>query len=334
MAFGNLFDGYCMIHAEHATSERRPWFEQELKRVGVDRYTVVNAPQITDDDPRVLRFRSKSSKRTKRSIPARISLVDARVACLNLAQRNKWRNVVIMEDDVIFRERFSIWWSEVESEVSNYNWDILFMYRGGQMNGKEMFADEIKPQEKTRLIAIPGTIRTHCYVVREQHYKAYERAIKHSMSNGRSADSKSTFKYLKENSSCRIVATNRPLAGQNKSFKSSIRAASVDNWLRVDSPDMIGTRGQDKLCVDAAWRLEHRKDAGYLLVSEKNSIRINESAAAVVAMCDGEHTIPTIIDQLTKHTNENSSTIEKDVLEVLNNLAAKGIVRIPPTQSS
>ena len=62
MAFGNLFDGYCMVHAEHATSERRPWFEKELHRVGIDNYTVINAPQYTDDDPRVLRFKKKEAE--------------------------------------------------------------------------------------------------------------------------------------------------------------------------------------------------------------------------------------------------------------------------------
>ncbi|MDA9981490.1 hypothetical protein N9H39_01860 [Gammaproteobacteria bacterium] len=225
MAFGNLFDGYCMIHAEHATSERRPWFEQELKRVGVDRYTVVYAPEITDDDPRVLRFKNESGNPgSSRSVTARISLADARVACLNLARRNKWQNVVILEDDIIFRKQIAEWWAEAEPGVAKFNWDILFLYR----------ALAVELQGKTRLVRIPGTLRTHCYIVREQHYKIYERAIRHSIWKGRSVDSSTTFKFLRKNSNCVIVATSRNLAGQCANFKSSINSkVREDSMLKV-----------------------------------------------------------------------------------------------------
>ena len=38
MSFGKIFDGYCVIHAEHCTGKRLQWFERELKRVGVNDY--------------------------------------------------------------------------------------------------------------------------------------------------------------------------------------------------------------------------------------------------------------------------------------------------------
>ena len=43
-----MFDGYCVIHAEHSAADRREWFEHELKRVGVNDYTIVAAPKIDD----------------------------------------------------------------------------------------------------------------------------------------------------------------------------------------------------------------------------------------------------------------------------------------------
>ncbi len=224
MAFGDLFDGYCLIHAEHATKERRPWFEKELHRVGIDHYTVINAPQITDDDPRVLRFAKLENERKKqtRSVAARISLADARIACLKFARSNKWRNVVIMEDDIIFRQEFTEWWAESESNVVEMNWDILFLYRSGIVEHKG----------KTHLIRIPGTIRTHCYIVRESHYEIYERAIRNSIWKGRSVDTKTTYKFLKEHCKCKIFATSRNLAGQSAAFKSSISSATRKDTMR------------------------------------------------------------------------------------------------------
>ena len=234
MAFGNLFDGYCVIHAEHATSERRPWFEQELKRVGVDRYTVVKAPIIDDDDPRVIRFAKKESERKKssRSVSARVSLADAQIACLNLARSNKWRNVVIMEDDIIFRQQFAKWWAEAEPGVAKFNWDILFLYH---------HCISSEPQGETHLYRIRGTLRTHCYVVREQHYKIYERAIRHSTWKGKTVDTSTTYNFLRINSNCRIVATSRNLAGQCAKFKSSITSKGMqDTMLAVFGVKRLG----------------------------------------------------------------------------------------------
>ena len=90
MSFGKMFDGYCVVHAEHCTSDRRVWFEQELNRIGVNNYTIVAAPKIDDHDPRLIPFKRKN--RTK----MRISLYEAVMQCIEIAKSKKWRNVVIM----------------------------------------------------------------------------------------------------------------------------------------------------------------------------------------------------------------------------------------------
>lgn len=96
MSFGTLFDGYCVIHAPFVTAERRPWFERELRRVGVDKLTIVEAPQIAPDDPRLDRYGRTAGE---------LSLLEAHRSALRLAIEREWRHVVVMEDDIVFVRR-------------------------------------------------------------------------------------------------------------------------------------------------------------------------------------------------------------------------------------
>ncbi len=219
MSFGKLFDGYCVVHAEHCTSDRREWFEHELKRVGVNHYSIVSAPKIEDDDPRLARF--TRTRKCKAKAKSRVSLFDAVMKCIDIAKSKNWRNVVIIEDDIIFRKNFSARWSEVKSEVSDYNWDILFLYR---RNGYQ-----IELGAPTRLIQIQNTLCTNCFVVREEFFSVYQDA--RSIDVGGPSDSYKTFYYLSRNN-CRIFSTSRNLSGQKGGFKSSITGRSHPDSLK------------------------------------------------------------------------------------------------------
>ncbi|MCK5360475.1 MAG: hypothetical protein KAJ95_07600, partial [Gammaproteobacteria bacterium] len=163
MSFGKMFDGYCVVHAEHCTSDRREWFEHELKRVGIEDYTIVEAPKIEDDDLGLSRLKGKHRIRRAKS---RFSHFKATIKCIDIAKDKKWRNVVIIEDDIIFRKQFSARWAEVEDEVSDYNWDVLFLSR--------RIGLQIELDAPTRLIRIRSTPRTNCFVIREAFFSVYQ----------------------------------------------------------------------------------------------------------------------------------------------------------------
>ena len=307
VSFGTMFDGYCVIHAEHCTSERREWFERELNRVGVNEYSIVVAPKIDDCDPRLTRFKENYHRKAR----PRISLFEGLNKCIDIARKEKWRNVVIMEDDIIFRKRFSKWWSEVESEVADYNWDILFLYR--------MQRIRVELGGPTRLIPIKQTMNTHCFVIREEWFSAYQDA--RSWKIGGPSDSGKVFRKLRENH-CRLVATSRNLAGQKRSFKSSrtgrknvdtihscfwvheIRHHRLyvcqihDFYLDTDSSSSIGFR--------------------YHLISQKRKTRIPiNDTAVMVWQCCKEPILVSDLLELIAERFPGVDSIEADVLFLL-----------------
>jgi len=217
--FGKTFDGYCVIHAPYATAERRVWFERELERVGVDHYTIIEPSQIKAHDKRLEYFGNDTP-----TARAQISIAEVVKKCIDFAKSKKWKNVVIFEDDILFRKEFKTWWPEVEGEIEQYDWDILFLYR---------WAGELLAEQsiQTNLIPIQKTLCTHCFVVREDFYSVYQNAIDYSLQNGNPIDTDFTFEYLNKKG-CRIVATSKNLAGQRCNFRSSVTGALRPNTLQ------------------------------------------------------------------------------------------------------
>jgi len=104
----------------------------------------------------------------------------------------------------------------------------------------------------------------------------------------------------------------------------------MKRYVEAYMPDLVNISGHDKLCIDVSWRVEDTDDADYLLKNETKSLSINDSAATVITMCDGKHTIPTIIDQLVDETNADYLTVENDVLGLLDGLKKMGVVKRLP----
>ena len=123
MSFGQLFDGYCLIHASRLVPERRKWFGKELQRVGVNNYSIVNAVEIEDGDKRLENFCQQPKSGVQLSLALSLKM------CIDIARRNQWKSLVILEDDIVFRQEMSQWWLEVEHEVCDAGWDLLFLYR-------------------------------------------------------------------------------------------------------------------------------------------------------------------------------------------------------------
>jgi hypothetical protein len=222
MSFGNTFDSYLIIHAPFVSPERRPIFENNLKSVGVKEFSVVEASQIKNDDPRLKFYENKAA----------LSLIDAFDKCICLAKKEKWQNVIIFEDDIIFRRKFQIWWEEIEDEVKQYNWDILYLYRWNIELIRE-------PRAKTNLLPIKHTFCSHCFAVRENAYSAFQEALNYAMQKNKTADSPEVHEYLNKNK-FKVLATSRNLAGQAGSVKSVIssftREATMADMFRIRVP--------------------------------------------------------------------------------------------------
>lgn len=231
MSFGNMFDGYCVIHAKYATGNRRVWFEKELKRTGINDYTIIEASQIDDHDPRLAYYASVERRTTKKYY---LSHIDTLKRSIDFAKSKNWQNMVVFEDDIRFRKQFKTWWPEVECEVKKYNWDILFLYRWGRDLLEE-------PCAKTALVPIQATLCTHCFVVRDGVYSMYQNALDYCMHKGKAAD-RATYEYLNRHN-CRIVATSKNLAGQRGVMVSgafnSCRPNTLSETFRVKDKRVI-----------------------------------------------------------------------------------------------
>lgn len=197
MAFGDVFGGYCVLHAPFATAHRRPLFERELRRVGVTRFEVVEARRVPPDDPDAARFRS----------PAELSLLEAFVSAIRLARDSRWRSVAIFEDDVIFRRRFLRRWAQVEPAVRNTEWDVLTLFRWSW--GKEIIVE--RPFARTTLLPIRWTLSAHAIAVSSAGYDRALLALEQCRSEGKPADFMTA--RLKRNGGT-LLATSHNIAGQ------------------------------------------------------------------------------------------------------------------------
>ncbi|MCW5714900.1 MAG: hypothetical protein KIT43_10350 [Bauldia sp.] len=197
MAFGDLFDGYCVLHAPFATAHRRPQFERELLRIGVTRFQIVEARRVPPDEPDAAPFKS----------PAELSLLDAFASAIRLARDSGWGSVAIFEDDVIFRRRFTRRWAQVEDAVRNTPWDVLTLHR---WSWKDQITIE-RLLARTSLVPIRWTLCAHALVIRAQGYDKVLLALTECREAGRPAD---FFVGRLTRSGGVLLATSHNLAGQ------------------------------------------------------------------------------------------------------------------------
>lgn len=216
MAFGDVFDGYCVIHAPFAAPHRRAAFERSLASVGVDRFRVIEARPVAPDDPRVAGYTS----------PAFVSLIDAWITAIETAKDAGWRSVIVFEDDVVFRPGFTRRWAQVEREVRSTEWDVLTLYR--------WYASDIvveRPLARTRLVPISSTLATHAVAVRASGYSAVLASIGEVLRDARPVDH---FNNRLVQAGGRVVATSHNLAGQSSSLNDSTMGnyAAAQPWRR------------------------------------------------------------------------------------------------------
>ena len=93
-----------------------------------------------------------------------------------------------------------------------------------------------------------------------------------------------------------------------------------------------------RLAADARPRLApkvrlrwDRKDERYMLLYPERGLVLNATAADVVKLCTGEHTVAAIVERLAeKYAPQPAEAIEREVLTLLHAMADRGLIRSEP----
>jgi pyrroloquinoline quinone biosynthesis protein D len=71
-----------------------------------------------------------------------------------------------------------------------------------------------------------------------------------------------------------------------------------------------------------------RKDERYMLLYPERGLVLNATAADVVKLCTGEHTVAAIVERLAeKYAPQPAAAIEREVLTFLHAMVDRGLIR-------
>ena len=223
-----VFEGALVIHAPQFVPERRPSFERELQRVGIDRFEIVEAIAVDESIREQYGYHRPPNQNSIRALSLLLSMKSA----IERAQDRGWHSVLLMQDDVIFRERFTKYWADVLEDVRTREWDMLFLYRWNREPIRESLTG-------TKLVPIKHTFCSHCVGIRAEAYETYKSVLKSTIAASGVEDTPATFHLLRERG-MKIFATTRNLAGQGdfaSALSSATSRASTADKFRIQVPN-------------------------------------------------------------------------------------------------
>jgi pyrroloquinoline quinone biosynthesis protein D len=90
---------------------------------------------------------------------------------------------------------------------------------------------------------------------------------------------------------------------------------------------VITAESRPTLAAKARLRWD-RQASRYMLLYPERGLVLNETAADVVQLCTGEHTVGAIVQELTqKYVSEPTENVEREVLTLLERLASRGLIK-------
>ena len=89
---------------------------------------------------------------------------------------------------------------------------------------------------------------------------------------------------------------------------------------------MISSSTRPRLASKARLRFD-RKSTRYMLLYPEKGLELNPTAADIVKLCTGEHTVAAIVAQLAERYDKAAPELEREVLAFLGALADRGLVR-------
>ena len=93
---------------------------------------------------------------------------------------------------------------------------------------------------------------------------------------------------------------------------------------------MISADTRPKLAAKARLRFD-RKSTRYLLLYPERGLELNATAADIVRLCTGEHTVAGIVDRLVEtYADRPRDVVERETMSFLATLAGRGLLAEPP----
>ena len=90
---------------------------------------------------------------------------------------------------------------------------------------------------------------------------------------------------------------------------------------------MITAESRPTLATKARLRWD-RQASRYMLLYPERGLVLNPTAADVVQLCTGEHTVGAIVQQLAqKYAPEPAENVEREILALLDRLANRGLIK-------
>lgn len=125
------------------------------------------------------------------------------LAVVQTAKEQKLGSVLIMEDDVIFREKFCEMWLQILPKLKNLNYDIFFGYNWRNKRGDPA---------RIKILPLEKTLCTHFWAVRARFYDTF---IETALMN-ESASRPSCIDNIFTSKIARICAPTYNLVGQDE----------------------------------------------------------------------------------------------------------------------
>ena len=95
----------------------------------------------------------------------------------------------------------------------------------------------------------------------------------------------------------------------------------------MSEPRTLTADSRPIVAAKARLRWDARTSRHLLLYPERGLI-LNPTAADVIQLCTGEHTVGAIVDRLAeKYAPQPRETVEREVLDFLANMAGRGLIR-------
>ena len=93
---------------------------------------------------------------------------------------------------------------------------------------------------------------------------------------------------------------------------------------------MISTDTRPRLHAKARLRFD-RKTTRYLLLYPERGLELNATAADIIRLCTGQHTVAGMIDQLVeKYADRPRDVVERETMSFLDTLASRGLLAEGP----
>lgn len=90
--------------------------------------------------------------------------------------------------------------------------------------------------------------------------------------------------------------------------------------------ETISRKSQPRIASKARLRYD-RKTERYMLLYPEKGLMLNPTAADIVRLCTGEHSVEAIIDRLATKYGRDGAGIEREVTDFLAALAERGLLQ-------